>query len=96
MANHDFNFENEKIFGRIGASWYSSFAYNKYCDSSHDNFKRVGTWRSRASNYKGYLELEKYFMEQIAAMSPERLSTNKIGLSGEEVIRMAKAVLARM
>ncbi|MET0016469.1 hypothetical protein [Oscillibacter sp.] len=96
MSNHDFNFEHGEILGRIGASWYVSYAYNKYYDPSHDNFKRVGSWKSRASNYNSSLELEKYFMEQIVAMSSEKLSTNRIGLSGNEVLQMARVVLARL
>ncbi len=65
MANHDFSFENGDILARIGASWYTSYAYNKYCDPSHDNFMRVDTWRIRASKYNRYLELERYFWSRL-------------------------------
>ena len=96
MANHDFGFEHGEILGRIGATWYASYAYHRHCDPSHNNFTFVGTWKSRASNYKGHLELEKYLMEKISEMTPQRLATNTIGLSGEEVLRMAREVLVRL
>lgn len=96
MAHHNFNFEHGDILSHLGAAWYASYAYYRHCDPRHDNYTRVGTWKTRASTYKRYLELERYFIEKIAEMSLERLATNTIGLSGEEALRMAGEVLKKL
>jgi len=96
MEHHNFNFEHGDTLSHIGATWYASYAYYRHCNPAHNNFTRVGTWRTRASTYKGNLELEKYFIEKISEMSPERLAKNTIDLSGEEVLGMARAVLKRL
>lgn len=96
MAHHNFNFEHGDILSHLGAAWYASYAYYRHCDPGHDNYTRVSTWRTRASTYKRHLEHEKYFVEKIAEMSPERLDTNTIGLSGVEVLRLGREVLEKL
>ena len=93
MSQHSFSFEHGDILSKIGATWYTSYAYYKHCNPYHENFKKVITWRSRASQYKGNIKLEKYFISQITAMSAAKLSTNTLGLTGIEVLRMAKEIL---
>ncbi len=94
MTQHSFSFEYGDILSKIGATWYTSYAYYKHCDQCHESFKKVMTWQSRASQYKNNIKLEKYFIMQIAAMSAEKLSTNTLGINGTEVLRMAREVLS--
>ncbi len=96
MAHHNFNFEHGDILSHLGASWYASYAYYRHCKPDHSNFTQVGTWKKRESTYKRHLELEKYFIEKITEMSPERLDTNTIGLSGVDIIQMAREVLKKI
>ncbi|HWQ51760.1 MAG TPA: hypothetical protein VN369_08155 [Terriglobales bacterium] len=96
MAHHNFNFEHGDILSHLGATWYASYAYHRHCDTTHNNYTLVDTWRNRKSTYERHLELEKYFTEKIAEMNPQRLATNAIELTGLEVLRMARAVLAKM
>jgi hypothetical protein len=96
MEHHNFNFEYGDILSHIGAAWYASYAYHRHCDPVHNNYTIVSTWKTRASTYKRHLELEKYFIERISEMSSKKLDTNNIGLSGEEVLRMATKVLKQL
>jgi hypothetical protein len=95
QQHHPFGFEHGEILSHIGAAWYASYAYYMHVDNEHRNYTNVSTgWR--IPGYQKNLELEKYFIKRITQMSPAKLNTNKIGLSGEEVVRMARAVLAKL
>ena len=94
MAHHAFGFEHGELLSHIGASWYASYAYYRHVDKGHDNYTNGSTAR-RIPACLDNLELEKYFIERITEMSAKNLSTNKIGLSGEDVLRMAREVLAK-
>ena len=96
IVHHNFNFEHVDILSHLGAASYASYAYYLHCDPRHDNYTRASTWKTRALTYKRHLELEKYFVEKIAEMSPDRLDTNTIGLSGAEVLRLVREVLEKL
>ena len=76
----------------MGSSWFVSYEYCRRIDSTHNNWKLATNQSSRLSAYRnseGNNKTRYNYLEQICAMSAKRLSTNKIGLDGEQVLNMA-------
>ena len=89
---HDFSFEHGAELARMGASWFVSYSWFRYAEKTHLNWKKVKSYPSRISMYIRTKEYHKFYLEQIVKMS-EKLSTNKIELTKNEVISMAKELL---
>ena len=85
----------KRCFARIGAAWFVSYEYYLHIDDTHDNFEKVGetTFVNRINLSKTTNRYHRLWLERIANMNPARLNSNSIGLSGEEVVRMAKELL---
>ena len=93
MANHDYNFEGGTYLTNIGASWFISYMYYKKIDNKHSNWRNVKTAENRISMFNNTIQYHKFWLEQIIKMNTIRLSTNKIGLSGTEVVQMTIELL---
>lgn len=90
--NHYYSFEHGEELTAMGASWFVSYSWFRYVDRTHLNWKKVKSYPSRISMYIRTKEYHKFYLEQIVKMS-EKLSTNKIGLTKNEVISKAKELL---
>ena len=93
MREHNFNFNGGEFLTKIGASWLISYLYYLKIDKKHLNWENTSTFKDRAVKCKKYAQFHKEWVVEIIKMSPKKLSTNRIGLSGEEVIEMAKKLL---
>lgn len=90
--NHYYSFEHGEELTAMGASWFVSYSWFRYVDRTHLNWKKVRSYPSRISTYINTKEYHKFYLEQIVKMS-EKLSTNKIELTKNDVISMAKELL---
>ena len=93
MARHTFSFLGGEDLTTMGATWFVSYAYYKYVDSSHKNWEKVSTANSRASVFNSTNQYHKYWLEQVLNMNDFNLAKNSIGLSAFEVKNMAKVIL---
>lgn len=93
MASHCFSFLGGEVLTRIGATWFVSYAYYERVDSSHLNWKRVSTFRSRISAYRSAEEYHKAWLNEVLVMNPANLSKNAIGLEPQQIKKMAQDIL---
>lgn len=93
MEGHEFNFEGGGFLTQMGASWFTSYSYFYLVDRSHNN------WRKRKSRpTELYWQTTKYhlfWLRQIIDMNENKLSTNKIELTGKQVKELALKALAK-
>ena len=90
MSNNELN----EIINKIGASYLISYLYGKYINKNHDNYKRRETDKTALieSNRKYFYDI----VQAVLQMDESKLDSNKIGLSGEEVKRMAEELLEKL
>lgn len=101
---HTFDFEGGEDLTTMGASWFISYLYHIEIDRNHRNWEKLKTHNSRISVFKRTqkecastgVAMHLHYIKQICLMSPKRLATNRIGLSGSSVIKMAKELLPHM
>lgn len=93
MKNHDYNFAGGNILANMGASWFVSYSWYCFVNKNHKNWLNISTYEGRISSFKRSVSYHNFWLQQIAHMSENKLSTNKIGLSGSDVIYMAKKLL---
>lgn len=96
MARHTFSFDESGKLTSMGATWFVSYLYHNEIDESHVHWRTVSTWKNRASVFDSTGKYHKFWLEQVLNMSDDKLGTNDIGLSGNNVKRMAQELLARM
>jgi hypothetical protein len=94
MAGNAFNFEGGEQLARMGASWFVSYSYYRYRNNAHMNWRNVSThdYRIRMFNRTG--GFHQCWLKRALEMNDNRLETNTIGLSGPDIKRMAKELLA--
>lgn len=85
-----FIFEGGDILTRIGASWFISYNYCKDIDSTHTNWTKVETTELRKKYFEKSTNYHETWVHKILHMEDSRLNRNKIGLSAEDIKRMAK------
>lgn len=95
MASHIFSFEGGEILTGMGASWFVSYAYYQHIDKAHTNWDRVATTQPRISKYNKGRAFHKAWLQEIVNMNPLNLSKNTIGLSANEIKKMAKELLEK-
>jgi len=93
MPKSYFNFSGGVQLTRIGACWFVSYMYYKKVDNTHLNWKKVSTHPTRASNCIRNSVYHKAWIKEIVKMNPNQLEKNKLGLSGTDIICMAKVLL---
>jgi hypothetical protein len=95
-GRHTFAFDGGEILTTIGATFFVSYLYNRYVDATHHNWDAIATKSSRISNISRSTHYHRYWLERVSSMNEANLNKNTLGLSGSQVIEMAKAVLDRM
>ena len=93
---HNYNFDGGDILTQMGASWFVSFKYYLEIDRKHENWCNCKSVETRKSNFENSYEFHDYWLKQILKMSEARLSKNKLGLSGRDVIKMATVILYKI
>lgn len=96
--SHDFAFPGGKAFKRMGASWFVSYGYYKYVDSSHMNWEGVmeNARTTRISVYRNNKNMHKYWLLEVLTMNERKMNTNSLGLTGMEIKQMAKKIIAKL
>ena len=92
-GKHSSTFEGRKILYKMGVSWFVSYCYYDKIDPTHKNWKKVETHNSRQSVYRRTAHYHRSWLEKVSGMNPKNLNKNEIGLTGDEVIKMAKILL---
>lgn len=95
MSKHTFSFEGGNYLTTIGATFFVSHMYFSIVDKSHLNWKRVATASKRLSTMNRTRKYHKYWLQQVLFMNPKNLNKNTLGLSGNEVIKMANDILQK-
>lgn len=93
---HVFNFDGGDYLTTMGAVWFVSYSWYIFMDRGHQNWKLVSTYQNRMSVYNRTIVYHRYWMEKIVGMDIARLETNKLGLSGLEVIEMATKLIDKL
>lgn len=78
----------KELLSEIGASYFVSYLYWKYINKSHKNYikrktSKIGLIEKLRDDYSELLKI-------VLDMEERNLDRNDIGLSGKEIIRMAK------
>ena len=92
-SRHDFGFDGGELLHTMGSAWFVSYAYHDHVDPSHVNWQKISTATGRACSYNRSKEYHRFFLEKIMAM--DYLNRNKIGLTPQQVIVLAKELLSR-
>ena len=81
----------------MGASWFISYAYYNLYDKSHRNWEKAKTMQPRLSSYNnGAQQYMKTWISMVLDMNCNKLKKNEIGLTSEDVKRMAQKLLIEM
>ena len=95
MSSHAFNFDGGEYLTAIGATWFVSYSYYNYVDSSHENWKRVSTFKNRQATYRNTKQYHIFWLQKVLEMNPDQLNKNTINLSADTIKQMAKEILAK-
>ena len=90
QGRHSFAFEGRKILYNMGVSWFVSYCYYDKNDRTHRNWEK---YPERVSSYTRTAHYHRSWLEKVPGMNPKNLNKNEIGLTGDEVIKMAKILL---
>ena len=93
MPKSYFNVSGGEYLTQIGASWFVSYLYFLKIDKVHLNWNKVSTVILRTKRFNKHSRFHKEWIQLIVNMEPKRLARNKIGLSGNDVVAMAKVLL---
>lgn len=81
----------------MGNAWFVINKYNELFGTSIGDFSKITTMKNRTNMYENCRNDHKEIMEYIVKYCSEaKLGGNKFGVSGKEVIEMAKKCLERM
>ena len=93
MPNHSFIFDGGYELSKMGATWFTSYAYYDLCDKTHKNWELVKTYSTRISMYRRTTHYHKYWLEQVLNMEDNRLNTNTIKLDAKKTKEMARKII---
>lgn len=88
MSNQQQTTQVERLLSTMGASWFTVYKYDK--KKYLDKLKACVTFRSRLNIYDRNKELHQKFIESVLRKDPKKLGKNRMGIRGEEIMRMAK------
>jgi hypothetical protein len=94
MAKNAFNFEGGEQLVRMGASWFVSYSYYRHRNNTHMNWQEVSTCDYRIRMFNRTASFHQFWLRRALEMNENRLKTNTIGLSGPDIKRMARELLA--
>ena len=95
MPNHNFNFAGGEYLRKIGASWLISYLYFEKVDPKHLNWQNVKTVTNRKNNYNKYKSYHSDWVRENVEMNVNKLKSNTMGISGADVITMAKNMISK-
>ncbi|MBO4308939.1 MAG: hypothetical protein J5885_03825 [Clostridia bacterium] len=97
MANHNFSFAGGELLSKMGASWFVSYSYHEKIDPTELNWQNVSpkSIQSRRSVFKRSTSYHHFWLNQVLKMEDTNIEKpqNKVGLSANEVKKMAKKLL---
>ena len=93
MPRTYYKFAGGEYLTRISASWFVSYMYYIKKDATHSNWNKVSTVTLRKNIYYKSNRFHLSWIREIINMNPKNLNGNSIGLTGAEVIKMAKELL---
>ena len=96
MPRSYYKFAGGKQLTRIGASWFVSYMYCKLENPAHLNWEKVSNPLERASKCVKNSAYHKVWIGEIVSMNPNRLKNNNLGLTGTDIISMAKVLLPKI
>jgi len=90
IMNEKTNSSGHKSLYSMGVSWFVSYCYYDKIDRTHKNWEK---YPERVSSYTRTAHYHRFWLEKVSGMNPKNLNKNEIGLTGDEVIKMAEALL---
>ena len=93
MSYYNYNFAGSDLLREMGASWFVSYSYYKKIDPSHKNWSRVRTTKLRISKYQQGISYHELWLNEVLKMSSDGLGKNTIGLTSNEIKKMAQEIL---
>ena len=96
MGKHEYKFNGGQYLTRIGSSWLVSYMYYLRIDKKHKNWENVSNPSDRIKKFNKCSQFHMEWLQEIVNMNPKQLNRNEIGLTGQEVIKMADELLTLM
>ena len=93
MGRHVFLFAGGEELTTMGAVWFVSYCYYNNIDKNHLNWKKVSTYKNRASVYVRTKKYYKVWLEKVLDMEDNNLAKNMIKLEPLQVKEMARRLL---
>jgi hypothetical protein len=93
-GRHTFIFPGGEQLTTIGATFFVSYLYYLRVDPTHGNWETIKTKTARISTITSSKQYHRAWLGRVDQMSPANLGKNTLGLDGEEVKAMARAILA--
>ena len=93
MGRHVFLFAGGEELTTMGAVWFVSYCYYYNIDKNHLNWKKVSTYKNRASVYIRTKRYYRFWLKKVLEMEDNNLAKNTIELKPSEVKIMAKKLL---
>lgn len=89
MTTNIYAFDETGELTSMGASWFTSYAYYKYKDKTHLNWQNSGKTNNNITIFNRTTKYHSFWLRKICKLS-DRLETNDLGLSADEVRKMAR------
>ncbi|MEZ9370696.1 hypothetical protein BCU94_02940 [Shewanella sp. 10N.286.52.C2] len=86
---HIFSFEGGDLLTTIGATFLVSYLYHKHIDSTHNNWAKIKTQKSRISTINRSENYHLNWLKHIENMSEANLNRNTMGLVAPDIKEMA-------
>lgn len=91
-GRHIFSFEGGYQLTTIGATFFVSYLYYQYIDSTHDNWTSIKTQKSRINTINRADNYHRIWLKNIGNMSKANLNRNALNLDGTVIKEMALAI----
>ena len=88
-GRHTFSFEGGDQLTTIGATFFVSYLYHRYVDSTHNNWASIKTQKSRISTINRSVNSHSIWLKHIGGMSEANLNKNTLSLDGASIKKMA-------
>lgn len=93
---HTFSFDGGDKLTTIGATFFVSYLYHLYVDTTHRNWASIQTQRSRISTINNSETYYRAWLSHIQNMSDSNLNRNTLGLDGPVIKQMALAIQQKL
>lgn len=91
-GRHVFLCEGGDQLTTIGATFFVSYLYHQYVDSTHENWASIKTKKSRISTINSSENYHRIWLKHIGNMSEANLNKNSLGLDGPVIKEMVIAI----